>query len=104
MPTKTENTKIEWTATLLPETVTEKDRQWLERELKLAVFPDETRPGRWLVGGYTHNPWWGCTKWAEGCHHCYAESFVGVWQCRWFFERWNATPSRHLLELLDPIF
>lgn len=24
---------------------------------------------------HTFNPWWGCMKVSEGCHHCYAEAF-----------------------------
>lgn len=27
--------------------------------------------GEW-VRGYTFNPWWGCLKVSEECHHCYA--------------------------------
>lgn len=43
-------TKIEWTATRLP---------------------DGT-----LVPGYTFNPWIGCTKVSDGCKFCYAETLM----------------------------
>ena len=44
-----ENSKIEWTATRLPDG---------------RVFP-----------GYTFNPYTGCTKVSPGCDHCYAEGW-----------------------------
>jgi protein gp37 len=40
--------------------------QWTWRRL-----PDGT-----LVKGYTYNPWWGCLKVSEECHHCYAEAIA----------------------------
>lgn len=44
-----DTTKIEWTATHLPD-------------------------GR-VLPGYTFNPWTGCTKVSPGCDHCYAEGW-----------------------------
>lgn len=74
MKKNTEITAIEWTATLLPANITEEDITWL-CDLGAVVRPDPTRQGRWIIAGYTHNPWWGCTKWAAGCTNCYAEKF-----------------------------
>lgn len=50
-------------------------------EWTASILPDGT-----AVPGYTFNPWRGCTKVAEGCKHCYAETLakrnpktLGVW-------------------------
>ncbi len=32
-----------------------------------------------LLGGYTFNPWTGCTKVSAGCAHCYAETMSKRW-------------------------
>ena len=40
--------------------------QWTWRQV-----PD----GTWIPG-YTFNPWWGCLKVSEECHHCYAEDIA----------------------------
>lgn len=66
---KRQTTDIEWTAALLPSGISQRDREWIE-SLGCVVQPDATRPGRWLVAGYTFNPWRGCTKWAGGCLDC----------------------------------
>ncbi len=51
-------TKIEWTATHLPD-------------------------GR-VLPGYTFNPWTGCTKVSPGCDHCYAEGWSKrSWHVEW---------------------
>ena len=52
-------TKIEWTAT---------------------VLPDGT-----VLPGYTFNPWIGCIKVSEGCEHCYAEAL----NHRWGHDNWG---------------
>ena len=36
--------------------------EWTARRIKGVAYK-----------GYTFNPWWGCTKVAPGCKHCYAE-------------------------------
>ncbi len=33
-------------------------------------------PNGTLIKGYTFNPWWGCLKVSEECHHCYAEDIA----------------------------
>src|SRR4051812_25640807 len=40
--------------------------QWTWRQL-----PD----GTWIKG-YSWNPWWGCQKVSEECHHCYAQGIA----------------------------
>jgi len=42
---------------------------------------------------HTFNPWWGCTKVSEACHHCYAES----WAKRVGQDVWGPKPARRLL-------
>lgn len=60
----TDTTKIEWTATRLP---------------------DGT-----MLPGYTFNPWTGCTKVSPGCDHCYAEG----WSKRSGHVEWGPHGSR----------
>lgn len=57
-------TKIEWTATYLPNG---------------RVFP-----------GYTFNPWWGCVKVSPACKFCYAET----WDKRWGGDNWGPNSNR----------
>lgn len=52
-------TKIEWTATVLPDGTT--------------------------LPGYTFNPWWGCIKVSSECSNCYAETFAN----RYGFKIWG---------------
>ena len=59
-----DTTKIEWTATHLPDGT---------------VLP-----------GYTFNPWTGCTKVSPGCDHCYAEG----WSKRSGHVEWGPHGSR----------
>ncbi|MEO9030504.1 MAG: DUF5131 family protein [Ktedonobacteraceae bacterium] len=58
--------------------------QWTWRRL-----PD----GTW-VKGYSWNPWWGCLKVSEECHHCYAEGIAR----HYGHQVWGpaaTTPRRH---------
>jgi protein gp37 len=57
-------TKIEWTATVLPDGTT--------------------------IPGYSFNPWVGCLKVSPGCDHCYAES----WAKRSGMVEWGAARRR----------
>lgn len=59
------NTKIEWTATHMP---------------------DGT-----VIPGYTFNPWLGCTKVSHGCTHCYAETLMDR---RWDKVQWGPQGER----------
>lgn len=59
-----ETTKIEWTATPLPDGTS--------------------------LPGFTFNPWTGCTKVSPGCDHCYAES----WAKRSGLVKWGAGQDR----------
>jgi protein gp37 len=80
--TKKKTTGIEWAAALLPEGISDDSLNHLRGLLgEGAVEPDLTRPGRWIVGGFTFNPWRGCTKWAAGCDECYAKA--------WEVDRWG---------------
>lgn len=58
-------TKIEWTATQLPDGTT--------------------------LPGFTWNPWMGCTKVGPPCDHCYAE---GMMDTRYGRVRWGAGEDR----------
>lgn len=61
--------------------------QWTWRRL-----PD----GSWITG-YSWNPWWGCLKVSEECHHCYAEGIAH----HYGHQVWGpsaTTPRRHFGE------
>lgn len=76
--TMAKDTKIEWTATHLP---------------------DGT-----ILPGHTLNFWWGCVKVSPGCEHCYAEAFskrVGrnIWGPAKTTERWRTkSPWRDVIK------
>jgi protein gp37 len=52
------------------------------------------RPDGTYTPGYTHNLWWGCTKVAEGCKNCYAET----WDRRSGESHWGSAAGRRFFK------